>query len=121
MVFKCCVVNCRSNYASEEKTTVFFFPKEEHLRKIWIKFVNRKDWQQTNSSCICIKHFQDNCYQNDKGNKSVPAIFDPSNPNFCNSSACHITSPVSIPRKSLRKRMCEEDQYQSFLADDIKL
>ena len=32
MVFKCCVVNCRSYYVGEEKTTVFSFPKEEHLR-----------------------------------------------------------------------------------------
>ena len=96
MVFKCCVVNCRSNYAGE---------KEEHLRKIWIKFVNRKDWETTNSlyiyihiyiyiSCIsyiCIKHFEDKYYQKGEGNKRfrliktlkpVPTIFDPSNPNF---------------------------------------
>ena len=36
MVCKCCVVDCRSNYAGEERTTVFSFPKEESLRKIWI-------------------------------------------------------------------------------------
>ena len=41
MVFKCYVVNYRSNYAGEEKAAVFYFPKEEHLRKLWIKFVNR--------------------------------------------------------------------------------
>ena len=29
MVYKCCVVDCRSNYAGEERTTVFSFPKEE--------------------------------------------------------------------------------------------
>ena len=50
MFFKCGVVNCRSNYADEEKTTVFSFPKEEHLRKIWITVVNRKDWEPTNLS-----------------------------------------------------------------------
>ena len=37
------------DYAGEERTTVFSFPKEEHLRKIWIKFVNRKDWEPTTS------------------------------------------------------------------------
>ena len=38
MVCKCCVVDCRSNYAGEERTAVFSFPKEESLRKIWITF-----------------------------------------------------------------------------------
>ena len=51
--------------------------------------------------------------------KPVPIIFDPSNPNFRNSSACQVTSPVSIPRKSPRKLVYQEDQYQSFLADDV--
>ena len=128
MVFKCCVVICRSNYAGEEKTTVFSFRKEEHLGKIWIKFVIRKDWETTNSSYVCIKHFEDKYYQKGEGNKRfrliktlkpVPTIFDPSNPNFRNSSACQITSPVSIPRKSPRKHLYQEDQYQSFLADDV--
>ena len=54
MVFKCCVVNCRSNYIGEEKNNRFLFPKEEDLRKIWMKFVNRKDWEPTNSSYIYI-------------------------------------------------------------------
>ena len=112
MVFKCCVVNCRSNCTGEEKTTVFSFPKEEHLRKIWTKFVNRKDWEPTNSSYICIKHFEGKYYQKGEGNKRlrtiitlkyVPTIFDPSDPNFRSSSACQITSLVSIPRKSPRK------------------
>ena len=57
MVFKCCVVNCRSNYAEEEKTTVFSFTKEEHLRKIRIKFVNTKDWEPTNSSYYMCQTF----------------------------------------------------------------
>ena len=128
MVFKCCMVNCRSNYAGEEKSTVFSFPKEEHLRKIWIKFVNRKDWEPTNSSYICIKHFEDKYYQKGEGNKRfrliktlkpVPTIFDPINPNFRNSSACQVTSPVSVPRKSPRKRVYQEYQYQSFFADNV--
>ena len=35
------MVNCRSNYTGEEKATVFSFPKEEQLQKIWKKFANR--------------------------------------------------------------------------------
>ena len=51
--------------------------------------------------------------------KIIPTIFDSSNPNVQNSSACQATSLVSIPRKSPRKRVYQEDQYQSFIADDV--
>ena len=44
LVYKCCIVNCRSNYTGDESTTVFSFPKEEDLKIRWIRFVNRKDW-----------------------------------------------------------------------------
>ena len=43
MVYKCCIINCCSISAGEERTAVLNFPKEESLRKIWIKSVNRKD------------------------------------------------------------------------------
>ena len=33
MVYKYCVVDCRSNFPGEEWTTVFSFPKEEILLK----------------------------------------------------------------------------------------
>ena len=121
-------MNCRSNYTGEEKTTVFSLPKEKNLQKIWIKFVNRKDWESTNSSYICIKHFEEKYYQNGEGNKrfqliktskSVPTTFDSTNPNFRNSSVCQVTSPVSIPRKSPRKCVYQEDQYEGFIADNV--
>ena len=40
MVYKCCIVNCRSNYTGEESTMVFSFPKDKDLKKRWIKMVN---------------------------------------------------------------------------------
>ena len=46
-------------------------------------------------------------------------MFDLSNSNFRNSSACYVISPVSIARKLPRKRVYREDQYQGFLADDV--
>ena len=69
MVYKCCVVDCRSNYAGEERTTVFSFPKEESLRKIWIRFVNRKELGLTPSSFICIKHFEEKYCRKGKNDK----------------------------------------------------
>ena len=59
MVYKCRAVDCRSSYAGEERATVFSSPKEESLRKIWINFVYRKDWEPTSPSFICIKHFEE--------------------------------------------------------------
>ena len=128
MVYKCCVVDCRSNYAGEERTTVFSFPKEESLRKIWIKFVNRKDWEPTPSSFICIKHFEekyyrkgknDKCYRLTKTLRPVPTIFNPNIQTSQCSSSSHIISPVAVPRRSPRKRIYQDDQYQSFMNYDL--
>ena len=56
MVYKCCIVNCRSSDTREESTTVFSFPKEEYLTKRCIRFVNRKDWEPTSSSYIYVSN-----------------------------------------------------------------
>ena len=107
MVYKCCVVNCRSNYAGEDCRTVFSFPKDEHLRNRWIKFVNWKP------SYICIKHFEEKYYkkgENDKHfrlNKKLkpaPTIFDPTKVSTSSSTVSNLTSPISIPQRSPRKR-----------------
>ena len=63
MVYKCCIINCCSISAGEERTAVLNFPKEESLRKIWIKSVNRKDWEPTPSSFLYIKYFEEQCQQ----------------------------------------------------------
>ena len=49
--------------------------------------------------------------------KLVAAIFDPCNPS--NSPACQVTSSVFVPKKSPRKCVYQEDQYQRFLADYV--
>ena len=119
-------MNCHLNYRGEEKTSAFSFPKEEHLRKIWIKFVNRKDWEPNNSSYVCIKHSEDKYYQKVEFSKRfrliktlklVAAIFDPCNPS--NSSTCQVTSSVFTPKKPPRKCVYQEDQYQRFLANYV--
>ena len=127
MVYKCCVVDCRSNYAGEERTTVFSFPKEESLRKIWIRFVNRKELGLTPSSFICIKHFEekycrkgknDKRYRLTKTLKPVLTIFNPNIQTSQCSSSSHI-SPVTVPSRSPRKRIYQDDQYQSFMNYDL--
>ena len=59
IVFESCIVNCRSNYTGEESTTVFAFSKEDDLKKRWIRFVMRKDWEPTSSSYIRMKYFEE--------------------------------------------------------------
>ena len=63
MVYKCCVINRCSIYAGEERATALNFPKEESSRKIWIKSVNRKDWEPIPSSFLYIKYFEEQCQQ----------------------------------------------------------
>ena len=43
MLYRCCDADCRSDNDGEERATVFSFPKEESLRKIWIKFINGRE------------------------------------------------------------------------------
>ena len=58
MVNKSCIYNCHCNYASENHTVVFSFLRDDVLKKIPVRFVNRKDWSPPNSSVICNKHFE---------------------------------------------------------------
>ena len=125
MAYKCFAVDCRSNYAGEQRTTVFSFPREESLHKIWIKFVNRQDWEPTPSSFICIKYFEEKYYRKGKNDKHyrltktlqpVPTVFNPNIQTSQCSSSSHIISPVTVPRRSPRKRIYQDDQYQSFMS-----
>ena len=125
VVYKCCTVNCRLNYTGEESTTVFSFPKEEDLKKRWIRFVNRKDWEPTSSSYICIKHSEEKYYEKGKTSKClamnvkpVPTIFGPKNVISKNLEINSFTSPICVPRRTPRKRLHEEDQYESIISKD---
>lgn len=135
MPYKCCIVNCRSNYDDGEKEAVFSFPDEEKefdLRQRWVKFVNRKDWSPTKTSVICRKHFEPRYVKTgDKGlrhrlvkeSKPVPTIFDPNNNNNSNnasssSSVSHLKAPVSLPRRSPKKRVFQKDQQHIFAEQD---
>ena len=86
-------------------SSLFSFPEEESLRKIWIKFVNRKDWEPTPSSFICIKHFEEKYYRKGKNDKRcrltktlkpVSTIFNPNIQISQCSSSSHIISPVKL-------------------------
>ena len=66
MVYSCCVPGCKTGYKSRKTTTkiaVFQFPKDESLRKQWIKAIPRKNWKLSDSHRVCEKHFHDHHFQ----------------------------------------------------------
>jgi hypothetical protein len=51
-------INCSSNYDSTNMyVTVFSFPKDEEIKKTWIKCIHRESFNPTKHSAVCIKHF----------------------------------------------------------------
>ena len=124
-VNKCCIYNCRSNYAGENHTVVFSFPRDDDLKKIWVRFVNRKDWSPSNSSVICIKYFEKKYLKMGEGKKRsrldmsmkpVPTIFGPSI--HASSSRSALKAPIRIPRKSSKKRNVFAGEYVEFVNND---
>ena len=116
MVDKCCAVGCRSNYKGEGIVPVFSFPSDEDIKNRWIKFVIRKDWQPISSAVICIKHFEGKFLNKGehekrfifiKTLKPIPTIY----PAFTKTS---FTYKVSLPKKSPKKRVFQEGQYDEF-------
>ena len=86
--------------------------------KRWIRFVNRKDWQPSSSSYICIKHFEEKHYKKVKNSKRYllamnmkpfATIFDPKKVNNKNSEIKNGTSPIYILWRIPRKRLYQED------------
>ena len=55
-------------------------------------------------------------YRLTKTLKSVPTMFNPNIQTSQCSSSSHIISPVTVPRRSPRKRIYQDDQYQSFMS-----
>lgn len=53
---KCCVPSC-------SETGTHKFPKDEKIRKQWIKAIRRGKFQPTPSSRLCRKHFVENDYE----------------------------------------------------------
>ena len=50
--------------------------------------------------------------------KPVPTIFDPKIVISKNSEISNVTSPICIPRRTPRKRLYQEDQYELFISKD---
>lgn len=59
MPLKCCVTGCRSNYENEKGyVSVFKFPTDENMKRIWMEKIRRKDWTPGPNARVCELHFQ---------------------------------------------------------------
>ena len=127
MVCGCCIMNYRSNYTGEERTTVFSLLKEKDLKKRWIRFVNRKDWEpfldiymhRTFYRKILHKYYigkKSKRYRLAINMKPAATIFGPKKVVNKNSVINEVTSPISIPRRTPRKRLYLEDQYETIMS-----
>ena len=59
MVKKCCVPNCRGNYSSTDKVSVFLFPRDPTRRALWLSKIPRADFVPSGESVVCAKHFDE--------------------------------------------------------------
>lgn len=71
---RCCVVGCRSNHfgAFDDKTylSVYRFPKDETLKKIWEKRIGAEFISKT-SHRICEIHFKDKYKRSNSSNTRI--------------------------------------------------
>ena len=56
---KCSVPGCNTNYQLCQTKPVFKFPQDQVLSKKWLESLNRKDYEPSKSSVMCIDHFED--------------------------------------------------------------
>ena len=59
----CAVDGCTTAYhptqkrGPEKKFQLLSFPKSAKIKNLWVDRINRQNWQPSNSSCVCMKHF----------------------------------------------------------------
>ena len=56
---KCCVTGYRTNYEDGPKKPVFKFPDDPESSNNWVAFLNRRDYEISKYSVICIDDFEE--------------------------------------------------------------
>ena len=86
MVGKCCIPRCRSNYKKNgEKVpyvSIYSFPKDPVERAQWLELIPRENYNVTQNSYVCIKHWPPNVkFKSCRGKNfrpvCPPTIFSP--------------------------------------------
>ena len=119
MVNKCAAPSCRSGYAKNETKhiTKFHFPlKNFELNRLWIRFVNRKDWKPTKHSVLCELHFEEK-YIVRGGKSNLKWSMNPI-PTKHSKELLKITSSLLATSKTTRKppreKLIFNDQMDTF-------
>ena len=122
MVNKCVAFGCKSGYATcTEKVSLFTFPLHKpDLNEHWVRFVNRTNWQPSQSSVLCVKHFEEKFILHGKKSNlkwainPIPTIHS----DEVLKRPSTLPTPV-IPRKAPKTRLYREDQIGSFRDNDV--
>ena len=56
----CVAVNCKNGFGFGG--SFHSFPRDSHLRKLWIQRVSRKDWTPGKQARLCSDHFEPDCF-----------------------------------------------------------
>lgn len=128
----CSVPLCRSNYKlrkeevergiKNEYVPVFRFPANSELREKWISRINRKNFQPTERSVVCIKHFRDTDIIRYPGSRKVQLEED-AVPSVFEGQPKYLTVPVTKKRTNPEERKANfisnfEKKNDEWLEDD---
>jgi hypothetical protein len=135
MPSKCCVPNCSSNYNSTNTyVTVFSFPKDEEMKKRWIKCIHRESFIPTKYSVVCIKHFAESSIirvdkmTRDDGSllevaRKIPKLIKNAVPSIFHNQPSYMTKVSRKKRKhpdERRQKLSDSDEtvFQAWSRDD---
>ena len=120
MVSKCAAPSYRSDYVmprTKQNISQFYFPlKNFELNRLWIRFVNHKDWKPTKHSVLCEFYFEEKYIV--RGGKSNLKLS--MNPIPTKHSKELLKMPSSLlptsktTRKPPRERLISNDQMDTF-------
>ena len=79
MVQKCCVLNCKSSYACNDKVPVYKLPQNNEDKKKWIAAIPRANLVVSKCTAVCRKHRPENAtfvlvYDKQRP-KDLPSVF----------------------------------------------
>ena len=114
MGFKCAVVVCKTGYSSGPQRALFQFPEKDTLRARWVEFVNRKEFVVTESSRICIDHFESTYLSLGKERARLNYSLNPIPTIHPTSIAkSQLVIPIRV-RKSPKLRVFQKDELSLF-------
>ncbi|GBO14552.1 DNA transposase THAP9, partial [Araneus ventricosus] len=82
MVVSCCAYGCTERFVKGGHFTFHCFPKDVFRRNLWEKQLRRDNFTSNNSTRICSKHFEAECFEKEQFGKkrlkpdAVPTKFD---------------------------------------------